>query len=94
MNNETIKIIAIALIAIAYCIILGNFLTNKGISFYRGMVIMTPGILIISAMLALFILEFSVKETFIYLIVGAVTVAMTAIAIKTSADSIKKIMGR
>lgn len=94
MGKVEIGTIAIAVIIFVYAIAFDKLILPKGINFYRGVIIASPGLLALVLLYAWLILGFTLLELTIYLVIGIVVIALEAIVIKVTADLLKKYLKR
>ena len=90
MNRVQIGTIVFVIAGVIYAIIFDKFLRLKKASFYRGVAIITPGILVILLLYAWLILRFSILTLAFFTLVTIVIVALNAILMKNFANWLSK----
>ncbi|MBI4744695.1 MAG: hypothetical protein HY776_07765 [Actinobacteria bacterium] len=90
MSSVDIGTIVFVIITIVYAVFFDRFLRPKKVSFYRGMLLATPGLLVILVLYAWLALGFSLQEIAIFALLSIVIIPLKAFLIKTNADWLSK----
>lgn len=94
MNRAQLGTIILVIAALAYGTLVGNVLTSRKVSFYRGIAIAAPGALLLLILYAWLALQFSITELAVFLLVSVGIIVLNAVVIKTAGDVIRRFLRR